>query len=35
MSEKRHLLGGKIRALIGRVNFARLTDFAPALTVRQ
>ena len=35
MSKKHLLRGGKICPMIGRANFARLTDFAPALTVRQ
>ena len=34
-SEMCPLITDKIRALIGRANFARLTDFAPALTLRQ
>ena len=33
--EKCQLITDKIRTLIGRANFARLTDFAPALTLRQ
>ena len=35
MSKKHLLKAGKICLLIGRANFARLTDFTPALTLCQ